>query len=419
VSSELLEAIDRALDEPATAASAEVLRAFDGYVEPELDASDVAAFARARTDRLIAAAAAPEHRLRHAAVWLLGACGDARAVKPVLGVLVDQRDRYDHDFAYHALAELGDVALPLLAEIALSGSEVEAREAVQALGSSGADAWPALESVLRHRRPIPEGFFMACYNLRDPRVVPAALDALDDDAHRGDALLVLAEVLSASDRARLRAERPAEWAEWGDRIARVLALGDDDLVPLAAECLGHLGDERQLGTLVRLVEVAEQWEWVVRALGRFRTDASRTALIGLMGSEDSAVGLLCAVQVARDGDASAAAREEAWRRLLDGLLSFDEGAEDGLPEDDVDEAATCLAGEPSAVLRLVDRLVSAASDAERARVALALARVARSGELFALPTTHDSVLEQLGSGVAADAFVAAWEAVRFRFEPEE
>ena len=80
-------------------------------------------------------------------------------------------------------------------------------QAVQALGlSMRPEAWPILEQVHQARRPLPDGFYSACYNLQDRRAVPIVMAALDDPDHLDDAVMAAASLLAL---AAVPAEYPA------------------------------------------------------------------------------------------------------------------------------------------------------------------------------------------------------------------
>jgi HEAT repeat protein len=337
--------MSRAHTPPKPATLREVIRAFHAAASGGLDAraraalrpftrwgahfrsaqeGKLGAYAREHLAALTPLLGSPHHALRHAAAFALGYCEDERAVAPLLGLLVDQKDFFDHDFAYHALGSLGRRAVPGLARAALSGSPEEAYQAVQALGQSRADALPALRRVLATLAPLPKSFFMAYSALADPRGLPDLIAPIRSGGalHARDAVFAAGALLDEA--ARRSSRRPRGAAALADALAPRLACEEwDDRAP-AISCLGQLRDPRYLGALAAIASSSDNEAaiYASEALGQYRTPAARAHLLALLDHPDRARATSAATAVVADTRASPAARARATEVAIEGLATL-------------------------------------------------------------------------------------------------
>jgi HEAT repeat protein len=262
--------------------------------------------------------------VRHAAAFVLGYTGDASAVRPLVALLTDQRDWFDHDFAYAALGRLGNVALPVLCRIAKGGDELAAREAVQAMGLSRGDALPFLREVMEERSMVPEGFWVAYQNLGDARGLPEVMGALSDPATRDDALEAAQVLVTRSRARRFSAKKRRRWSE-------TLApfVGDEDVnhAAQALVCLGWLGDERQLETIAGAVyhEDDDVVAAATNALARLDVPEAHALLIGMLEHRRRVVRVLAAAALEENALVKGKLRKRTHEVLADGVLGLSAG----------------------------------------------------------------------------------------------
>ena len=330
----VVHALERGLEGAVDGGARRTLRRF-AYSEPRLSGSvaGIRALGRRRFGELAALLRSTDDELRHAATFALGCIGEARAVAPLVALLVRQRDRFDHDFAYQACGRLGDVALAELGRFALRGKKSERREAVQALGQSRADALPVLRRVLRQGR-LPPSFFVAYFNLHDARGLPDLMVGLraKERATQRDALEAAEALLG--DGARPRVDIRA----WGNILARLAQGRDGEAASTALSCLGLLGDSRHVDILVEATRHPDDWRsyQAIRALGRLGGAVARARLEELLDEDGVAKSTAAAVCLVEDPRARALC-PRAFAAMLRGVQELPDSFE-------AMDAAEALAG---------------------------------------------------------------------------
>lgn len=301
---------------------------------------------------LLAALAQEDPKVREAVVRVLGRCGDARAVEPLLTALKDPPTR---QAAARALGRIGDArAVEPLAALLTSGEAKGKDLVVEALKQIGPPALDALCAAGKHPRwPIRAKAAEALGELADPRSVPALVEALNDDY--GDvrdaartALLRIGppavEPLIAAagqDRTRLRRDAARTLGLLGDAravpaLVGLLADKDTGVRNAAAEALGQIGDRRAVEPLalarrdkstersaaLALARLRDQrvaavmLPWLGRATPEDRQLAARC--LGLLGDPQAVEPLIAA---ARNTDDNPEQRE-ARRAAIDALAKL-------------------------------------------------------------------------------------------------
>lgn len=283
-----------------------VLRA---YVEQRR--SDVAGLLRSRCDAT-----------RHAAAFALSAAPAVENVEPLMALLVDQQDSYDHDFAYASIGSLGELALAELGRIAEEGGP-RAFQAVQALGQCRAPALPLLERLARSEPPVP-GLYSAVYNQHDPAAllwvsrgfVSADAETRSEALFTGYCLLEMAreqehEVLEYLDR-----------DEWSGHLLRLYQDEAIEAREVALAALAFLQTQQHTEVLVAALAIEDARETAIEALGWMAGSAALAALVRLLDA-DLEDACLAAVGILRLPDAPEALQDRARQTMLQGIVELD------------------------------------------------------------------------------------------------
>ncbi len=316
----LAEALAGRVPDPA------LTEAFAGHRAPVLDdAAPLAAFARGHFDALLGATRAEPDGLRHLLVFALGFTGDPRCTGPLIDLLVDPLDAFDHDWCYQALGRLGEVAFQPLFAIAAGNDPERAVQAVQALGQSRADALPVLRRVLLLPE-LPAGVFSALYNTHDPAALPDLERGLwhADPEHRSEAMFTaycLLEIAREEDPGALAA---IDRRRWGDRMLELYADEELEERPVALTAIGLLGEVRHLPRLVAEFDLVEDDDDAVDrvvAIGWLHAPESRAWLVDRLGETRRSVAGMAAVMLARDAATGPDVLERAADTMLEVLLA--------------------------------------------------------------------------------------------------
>ena len=253
-----------------------LLGAFERHLIPEglrsVDAQELFDAVGHRADESLGLLASSDVRVRHLAAYCCGASRDGRVVEPLIQLQTrGPHDFFAHDHVYSACRRLGEHALAELERIARSDDHDMSFVAVQALGQSRADALPALRRLYADGIR-PRAFFMALYNLRDPRSADIVWDGLQaTGATLSDATSAAFAVLEAieeggDDHASFGIDREA----WARRFEELLDHDDNDVSGFALEYLGYVGDEASIARLEALLDDEDQGEYAQEAIDRIR-----------------------------------------------------------------------------------------------------------------------------------------------------
>ncbi len=217
--------------------------------------------------------------LASAAMRTLGALGDRDSLRRIVAFL-GHPDPWLRGEAVESLAEFGDFAVKLLADLLDGNRRVVKLAAAEALGASGHGALvPILEKLREDSAELRYWAVRALEKFSSPVVVPLLLDLLADEA--GDVQLAAAEalgsfaleresaprllaVLASEDwRVRQAAARSAAAQEgWGpDLYAERLADSDEDVRFWVARILGERGKADGIPLLLQCFDDAS---WPIR-----------------------------------------------------------------------------------------------------------------------------------------------------------
>jgi hypothetical protein len=281
----------------------------------------VGVFMREHFDSIVGLLQDEEHGVRHLAAFVLGFTGDARSVEPLISLLTNQKDFYDHDYCYWSLRSLGEVALEPLFEIARGDAGERRVQAVQALGHCGAESLPWLRRFAE-LQALPDGFFSAVYNCG-----PSALTLVErglwhaNDKQRGDALFAAYCLTGQAFEQGHPVLHELDRDRWGDRMVELL---DDSRIAspqLALNVLGYLQVERHLAVVIDSLATADRVDGAFEALGTFHTPLAGIELEKLLDHADLSIAChSAAVILKRSNEESARlerARGVALRAILD------------------------------------------------------------------------------------------------------
>ena len=300
----------------------------DRYHDTEIaeeEYADVALFVNTHFDALVSLLRSPNHALRHSATFLLGYSKHAKSVAPLIDVLLNEKDMFDHDYAYEAMFQLGDVAHESLYELAIDGPEKQRFEAMQSLRLSDGDIRPWIRKIL-DSGSIPPGFFTVFEDMEDPAFLPDLELGLwsDDPRIRADALYAANELLEIAqgDPQYLSLINPEKW---GDRFVALLNEGGDrDESSYALYSIGYLKDERHLDTILDVVNGPEEGlnYYGVEVLSTYQTEKPRALLLTLLDHDRLDIAALAGAYLNSDEGVNADHLEKACQVALRGLIAF-------------------------------------------------------------------------------------------------
>ena len=279
-----------------------VLETFLHHQRPDAAADMLYGFVQAHHDEIARLVASKDDSVRHLAAYALRFSRDVRSVEPLIALLDNQLDFFDHDYCYESLRELGAIAHERLYEIAANDGGERAVQAVQALGQSRVSASVWLGRLAQMDR-LPDGFFIAYANLNDPAGLPDLERGLwhPDPEMRDDAVGAAYSLLKSAREQAHPALDQIDRDRWSERLAELF---EDDEFDASdswiVECLGFLRSRRHLPFLVALLDDEEVASDAVEAIGWYQSDDTRRMLIELLESDDVSKACAAAVQLERD-----------------------------------------------------------------------------------------------------------------------
>ena len=242
--------------------------------------------------------------------FLLGYSKSAKSVAHLIQVLTNQKDFFDHDFAYEACHRLGELAHEELSKFALQGNEEERYSAVQALGHSSGNSIPWLRKVLQSGN-VPQ-HFLGAY-MGQWRENPVIIEGLPDlveaglwsaDPEQLDEALCAAQSLLEETQNNREFIDLINLTKWKDRLIELATDEEieEELAAGALECLGYLRDERHIDFIVKQIDQSEEGmgKAAVEALGLYHTDTARTYLVGLLSHKNLEISSLAAAKLLND-----------------------------------------------------------------------------------------------------------------------
>lgn len=302
------------------------LAAFSEYSFPPVDEEEIEIlerFVADHHDHIVQCLFSENSGLRHLAAFALGFSRDTQSVEPLISLLVDQKDRYDHDYCYDSLSRLAELALEPLYRIALEDDGERAFQAVQGLGQSAGDPLPWLHRLL-HAKELPRGFFAAYENTHNPAGLPDVEVGLGhaDPETRHDALFATWTLLEVAWEGSHEVLSQIDREKWGDRM--VALLNDDDVKEseIALYCLGLLGDLRYLNVVTEYLKRDDEHlvDCALTALGYFRCETTRKMLADLLDNDKRVTAWRAAIQLYKDPDTLTDIAARARKVVLRGLL---------------------------------------------------------------------------------------------------
>jgi hypothetical protein len=259
---------------------------------------------------------------RHAAVFALSIAPSVDNVEPLIMLLADQRDFFDHDFAYASLGSLGALAFPALSRIAEESGE-RAIQAVQALGQSKGKALPILERLSMRDPPVP-GFYSAVYNQHDPEALRWMRRGLDspDAETRSDALFTASCLLEMAREQDSSILQELDCRDWGERLVHLSCDDEADDTEVALSALGFLRAEEHVDVVIEALAVEDSREDAIKALGWMGGRVASEALAKLLDAELEDA-CLAAVAIHRAHVTDEAILARSRQTMLRGIIELD------------------------------------------------------------------------------------------------
>lgn len=239
--------------------------------------------------------------LRQLAVRAIGAAGYLEAIPDLATLFAQGLDFYDHDYIFDAFRDMGESAVPALSNILAHEDEGERSAALQGLGLIGGAGVPVLITAVRAGL---QGAASALFNARDPRAVPALLEAVarDSPEEAEEAAISLAE---CCDPTCTQAIEP---------LLALIRRASGDLRSELLQALGNIEDPRTIPVFARFVHSREPA--AVEALAKLPGRAAVDPLLEAMRRPSRALQSAIVKAVLGHSAATSEERQEAARLAI-------------------------------------------------------------------------------------------------------